>query len=355
MPSVAKFPTDSDRDGGLGTILAPAIPAVRHRVSPEGSGGNIADYAFGRFPEVPKARWRSLVEEGRICWENGDSVALDTRLEAQRTLLISFPADMLARAGVGPFPADLIALHHDDDLIAVHKPPGLLAYPQGLATLSAQQYAERWVQRRDGRTSKLRPLHRLDRETSGVLMYAKNLSADRRIKRAFKARTIGKSYLAVVRGIVEPDVQTVAAAIGPAGADIRVQQGVRADGKPAETVVTVIARGPKHSVVTLAPRTGRTHQIRVHLAHIGHPIVGDKLYTDGGRYFPAHRLEPLTEQAMVVLQLRRHALHAHRITVPTPEGHLDIYAPIPEDIREFAKLHLPQWQHSPGANASGTT
>lgn len=164
-------------------------------------------------------------------------------------------------------------LHADDHLIAIDKPAGLLAVP-GRGADKADCAA--------ARVQALYPdalvVHRLDMATSGLMLMACGLPMQRALSRAFETRRVDKRYLAVVHGVLRDDAGEIALPLGADWPNRPRQQVDALHGKPATTRWRVLQRGAHHTRVELEPHTGRTHQLRVHLAAIGHAIVGDVLY-----------------------------------------------------------------------------
>ena len=169
----------------------------------------------------------------------------------------------------------------DPSFYVIDKPAGLPIHPTGryhYSTLTA-------VLRERFPGEPLQVAHRLDRETSGLLLVARTQQAASVLKSAFQRRLIRKRYLAIAHGHVLPELQILDQAIGPAGTLVRVRMAVRSveqGGLPSRTEVQVLERSQHYSLLECRPFTGRQHQIRVHLDAIGHPIVGDKLYPDEG-------------------------------------------------------------------------
>lgn len=178
-------------------------------------------------------------------------------------------------------------LHEDDALLAVVKPAGLLAVPgRGAAKadcLSARVQA-RWPD--------ALVVHRLDEATSGLMLFARSLAAQRTLSRAFEQRAIDKRYVAVVGGRLDAadDWQLIDTPLAADWPNRPRQQVDAVLGKPAQTRWRVIGRAGDHTRLELQPLTGRTHQLRVHLASIGHPIVGDRLYASAALQGAAARL-----------------------------------------------------------------
>lgn len=183
----------------------------------------------------------------------------------------------------------------------------------------------------------LAPAHRLDRGTSGCLLLTRDAATARHFDLAFRQRRIGKEYLAVADGTLAADEFVVEA---PLGIDPRSRVtnkvAVAIDGAPAATRFVVLARGSGRTLVRALPATGRRHQIRVHLAHVGHPIVGDLLYgADERQFIRFQRGQPIDPVPGVAPG--RHLLHAHRLAFPAPgcDGPIELSAPVPADFGDW--------------------
>ncbi len=317
---------------------------VPHRVRRAGDGVELLPYVLQTFTTADPAALRVAVDEGRF-WlaPDGPVLTATSRLEAGAILLARVPAQVVADPWLPPPPRTLSIIYKDDDLLVADKPAGLLSYPMGPRKIAALSIVERQLMGAMERWE-LRPSHRLDRETSGLLMWARHIEADRRIKKAFSRRAVSKTYLALVRGRLDEPVH-VDAPMGPEGGEIRVRQAVRKDGKAAQTDVHPLGTfgdgEQEWSWVQVRPRTGRTHQIRVHLAHLGHPIVGDKIYCDGGRAFLRWWDGDLDDSDLERLQLPRQALHAWTMSLAHPMSGepLQLRAPLPADVVAFAQAH----------------
>ncbi len=228
----------------------------------------------------------------------------------------------------------------------VDKPAGLLTHPtrpdgaptlwDGLRQLLAYELANR---------GQLSIITRLDRETSGLVLLALTPERARALGLAMQCGLIGKEYFAIVRGWPEWDQTRIDAPIvrqGEVGeSPVWLKRCVDPRGAGARTDVTLMRRferdGKKFAMVRSEPKTGRTHQIRVHLAHVGSPLVGDKIY--GGREGAAY-LEFIetgwTPQLAAELLLPRHALHAAALRFPIGEDFVEVRCGLPSDLRDFA-------------------
>lgn len=218
-------------------------------------------------------------------------------------------------------------LYEDADLLAVNKEPGVVVHPGNGVHEPTLVSHVLWhcgssLSRLGG---KERPgvVHRLDKETSGVILFAKSDAAYLALTQAFANRSIEKTYLALVKGVPSLKAGKIEAAIGR-NPNRRTQMRVQPTGRPATTFWEHAQRfGALASQLECHPQTGRTHQIRVHLNHLGHPILGDESY--GYRHQP-----PLP-------RIPRVMLHAHRLCFAHPvqsDQHLDIQAPLPEDFQQ---------------------
>ena len=236
-------------------------------------------------------------------------------------------------------PRTIGVLHRDEHVLVIDKPAGLPVHA------SAKFYFNT-VTRVLAETFPGEPLqiaHRLDRETSGALVVARGFTAASRLKTAFARKQAKKAYLAIVRGA--PDFESrevdipIAINDAPGGLDVRMVP--RADAPPALTRVAVVERRAGCALVRAEPVTGRQHQIRAHLAAIGHPIVGDKIYGHGDDLFRAYCAGGLTDELLALLELPRHALHAASIEIPHPAtgDPLRVESPLPADLAAYLASH----------------
>lgn len=237
---------------------------------------------------------------------------------------------------------DLVILYEDEHIVAVDKPSGMACHPVGRTrhgTLVNKLHA-RYRSASPEADTVPRLGHRLDRDTSGVVVCVKHRHADVAITGLFTARRVQKTYLAIVHGRLEPAEGVVDAPLGDdRAADTRLHQGVVEGGLPSRSRYAVRAQYARHALVALSPLTGRTHQLRVHMAHIGHPIVADHLYGDVRPLcisHAQHRTRPADDRVV----LARLALHAHRLALPHPvTGQpLVIESPLPADMAAAADV-----------------
>ena len=210
-------------------------------------------------------------------------------------------------------------LYRDPDVVAVNKPEGVAAVPEHAhdpTCLSERISAEMG--------SKVMPVHRLDKDVSGVILYACQAESHRFLNAAFEERRVKKTYLALVHGTIREDHGVIIQPIREYGSG---RMGVSPDGKPSETTYRVRERFGAYTLVEAEPRTGRRHQIRVHLYHLGHPIVGDIKY--GDRSIQQH--------------YARLMLHAEGIEIPLPSGKPLILHTCPSATfaAELARLRSP--------------
>ena len=246
-------------------------------------------------------------------------------------------------------PISIVA--EDADWLVVSKPPHLLVHPTrpgGPATLlDALRALLAYEIVNDGQVSLI---HRLDRETSGLLLVAKTAASARRFSLDMMRGRIGKEYLAAVWGWPAWDTLTVDAPLLRLGekesSRIWLKRTVHPDGAPARTRFEVLRRGERpasesddggrYSVVRAVPATGRLHQIRVHLAHAGHPVVGDKIYGPDEECYLRFIETGWTPELARVLWLDRHALHACRLTFDDGQGERrTVESPLPADLASF--------------------
>jgi 23S rRNA pseudouridine1911/1915/1917 synthase len=301
-------------------------------VSPAEAGQRLDVFLSG-VSGLSRARVQRLIEDGHVL------VAGQPRKPRHRVtsgqaiqLRIPPPAPLL----LTPEAIPLDILHEDNDLIVLNKAPGMVVHPgagRHSGTLVHALLAHCGTLPGIGGVERPGIVHRLDRDTSGVLVVAKTEAAHQSLSRQFKARVVKKRYLALVHGEVRQDSGRIEAAIGRREHD-RKRMGVRArGGREARTAYHVLRRLPGMTVLALDLETGRTHQIRVHLSHIGHPVIGDQVY--GGRR--ERRRAPSEEP-----RAERQMLHAWRLGFhhPTTGAWVEFTAPLAEDFLRLAGAAL---------------
>lgn len=280
-------------------------------------------YLAARLHRYSRARAQKIIDEGRVTMQ-GRPVKASLRVAQGETAVIRYP-----RAKEPPVAHETMrVLFKDESLVVIDKPGGVLSHPTDkilnntVTTILTRQLGR-----------KVHLAHRLDRETSGVLILALDGQAARALFEQFVSRAIGKEYLAVVHGAVSWTETTVDAPLGPAGGEIRVRQAVGA-GLPAITAFERLSSDGKLSLVRALPKTGRLHQIRAHLAHLGYPVVGDKLYNGTGTvYMKAVRRE-IGQDDLDSLGADRQLLHAWKASFDHPRTgrRMTVEAPIPADF-----------------------
>ncbi|ACD82330.1 RluA family pseudouridine synthase [Candidatus Methylacidiphilum infernorum] len=224
------------------------------------------------------------------------------------------------------------------DYLIVDKPPFLLSHPtrkkKGPSILE-------WLQNlHPGISFKL--IHRLDRETSGLLVVAKNSAAAAYFGRQMEKRLIQKGYLAISWGELKADYLKIEAPLGYLGGakgnEIVIRQGIVPHGTQSVTEIYPLGHGGGYSLLWVRPLTGKLHQIRVHLSTIRHPVVGDKLYGPNPSFFLEFAKRGWTEEMEKVLLLPRHALHAAYLSFFWKGDKKQFYSPLPEDLKKFLGL-----------------
>ncbi len=284
--------------------------------------GERLDRAVAGLAGVPRRRARVLVEAGRA-WLNAVSVRVLSRAVVTGDVIDVIPEGETL-APPPELPPALEIIHEDGWLVAVNKPPGLASQApreRRPGELTAPESLALQLAARDGKRSELLLFHRLDRITSGILVLARHHDSARALAAAWAAGKAEKTYLAVVRGDPGREPITVADRIGR---DRLAPGRFRADrtGKPAKTLLRRLSAASGLALVEARPLTGRSHQVRVHLAETGTPVAGDRIYA-GGSGTP------------------RPFLHAWRLKLPHPRdgAPLRLEAPLPADMREFLAAH----------------
>ena len=329
------------------------------------SGARLDRYIAEHLPELSRAAVQRLIDDAYVR-VNGVVRKASYRVQVGETITLVIPPPEPATPRAEKIPLDI--LYEDDDLIVINKPAGMVVHPaaghrEGTLVNAILAHCpnlnvggdatSRGKRNTDGMASPPRDVasverpgivHRLDRETSGIIVVAKNDAALRDVQAQFKSRRVHKTYLALVEGIVKPPRGKIDA---PIGRDPKHRQKMavvtRGERREATTVYRTLARLPsnellgsagasplkradaQYTLLEVEPQTGRTHQIRVHLAFLGFPVVGDAVY---GKKKNA-------------LGLTRQFLHAWKIafTLPRDGRAVSFVAPLPEELRE-ALHHL---------------
>lgn len=222
-------------------------------------------------------------------------------------------------------------VHEDGDLLVVDKPAGLVVHPGAGNPRHTLQNALLGLDPKLAALPRAGLIHRLDKDTSGLLVVARNAEAQTSLSRQLMARTMSREYLAVSVGVMTGG-GTIDAPIGRNRSD-RLKMAVRESGRPAVTHYRVLERFRAHTYISVKLETGRTHQIRLHLAHQKYPIVGDPVY--GGRF--AQPRDASQELIVTLRAFKRQALHAASLGFDHPRTgkRLALQSPVPEDFRQL--------------------
>lgn len=296
---------------------------------PASAAGLRLDQALAReLPQYSRARLQSWIESGAVRVDGRALRAKDKVVGGER---VEIEARLESQTRVEPEALPLDIVHEDSALIVINKPPGLVVHPGAGNPAHTLQNALLAFDPTLELVPRAGLVHRLDRDTSGLMVVARTVESHAALVEALSAREIERQYLAVVVGVMTAG-RTVDEPIGR-HRTVRTRMAVRSDGRHAITHFRVEKRFRAHSLVRAELETGRTHQIRVHLAHIGYPIVGDPVY--GGR----RRLPPAATPELVseLNSMRRQALHAARLKLTHPETGREMQweAPLPDDMRRL--------------------
>jgi 23S rRNA pseudouridine1911/1915/1917 synthase len=284
---------------------------MRVHASAEDAGERLDAFLAG--PLGSRAQAQRLIEDGAVRVD-GALVPKRHRMSAGETVTVELPAAAAAEPDLAP--AAYAVRYEDDDLLVVDKPAGVVVHPaRGHASGTLSQALAGVAG--GGEEGRAGIVHRLDRDTSGLLVVARSAEAHRRLKHALQTREITRGYVALVEGRPPARTGTIEA---PIGRDRRVRTRMSTDTEAPRDAVThfeVAEALPRTTLLDVRLETGRTHQIRVHLQAIGHPVVGDPEYGTAGR-----------------LGLGRQFLHAARLAFAQPftGAPIDVGSPLPDDL-----------------------
>jgi len=338
-------------------------------VPPERAGLELDEFLCLHFPEFNKGFLRRAVRDGLVLLD-GMRTTPSQKLRADQVLIVELDDLELPVAPVAP-ELRVPILFEDDDLLVVDKPAGLAVEPErwarDSATLAGALLAlarERSGTKADGEAGplalRLRAVHRLDKNTSGALVVAKHLEAERALRGAFEGERVRKTYHALVEGeqpLADGEEQEIDLALGP---DEKRSGRVVVDptGKPAVTRVSVLERFRGFTWVQCRPLSGRTHQIRVHLAATGFPLAVDPVYGRRSELLlsnlkAGYRVKKGRPERPLITRL---TLHAAAIEVPSPrepERTVRVEAPLPKDLEKLLKqlAKVRPWTERTGTRA----
>jgi 23S rRNA pseudouridine1911/1915/1917 synthase len=308
-------------------ISTPASPDARVIQDSE-IGQRLDRYVVSRLPEISRSLVQTMIADGLVL-VNGRASKAGYMLRSGDSVQISAlrPTQLPQRAQ--PFALPLEIVYEDQDLLVVNKPAGLVVHPApghtGDTLVNALAARYPYLQSDHSPESDLRPgiVHRLDKDTTGLIIVAKNAQTQAALIDEMKEHAIIKRYLALVEGVVSLDYGSIDAPIGR-NPRHRQQMAITATGsREAVTHFRVLQRFSRHTLLLLQLETGRTHQIRVHLKAIGHPVVGDPVYGSGN--------------ARGNLGLKRQFLHAYQLVFKHPRSGelLELEAPLPADLQDI--------------------
>ncbi len=292
------------------------------------AGERLDRYLARNLPDLSRSQVQRLIRDGRVVVDE-ETPKPGTPISPGMQVIVRIPLSPPDEIFPQSIPLDVV--YEDDDLLVVNKPAGMVVHPshghsQGtLVNALLARYPNLTV----GDSGRPGIVHRLDRDTSGLIVVAKTEHALEHLRRQFKSRKVRKTYLALVHG-QPPAPEGIIEA--PVGRDPRQRQrmAVIADGRPARTRYKVREELGDYSLLSIAPETGRTHQIRVHLAWLGVPVAGDPVY---GHERGARRVK-------ADMGLERQFLHAWRLSFERPGGEesVSLEVPLPADLQQAIDL-----------------
>jgi len=302
---------------------------IEIKIQASQAGQRVDKLVADEIKELSRSAVQRLIKEERIT-VNATPVKASHRLEAGDVVLACLPPPQPSE--IHPEPIPLTILYQDASLIVVNKPAGMVTHPahghtSGTLVNALLAHVPCLAQMDDPRRAGI--VHRLDKDTSGLIVVAKTKAARQALQAQFKAREVQKTYLALVEGHPKPEQGLIEAAIGR-DPHHRKRMAVLSSGREAITAYRMLEHFDRHSLVQAKPKTGRTHQIRVHMSFIRHPVVGDRVY--------GYRRQRLP--------LKRHFLHAQHIRFrhPSSDQPVEFHADLPPDLLTLLnrlRAHLP--------------
>jgi 23S rRNA pseudouridine1911/1915/1917 synthase len=287
-----------------------------------------------RLPEHSRSFIARLIDEGRVIVEENPAPKASQRVASGQVAIVDIPPPAATSAASQEMPLSI--LFEDSDLVVVDKPAGLVVHPAaGHADQTLVNALLFHVHDLSGIGGQLRPgiVHRLDKDTSGVMVIAKNDEAHRKLSAAWSTTAVRKEYVAIVYGTPAKSRGTIDAPLARDPRN-RKRMAIVAGGRSAVTDYEIVQPLRHACVIRCLLRTGRTHQIRVHLKSLGHPIIGDPVYSG-----PQWRGIPDKKLQKAISGFGRQALHAAKLTIPNPRtgAPMSFEAPLPLDMTELIR------------------
>ena len=314
------------QDAGSGPLILQVGSSIKER--------RVDKYLHGRFSNFSRVMIQKQIAAGNVK-VNGKIVKPSFKLSPGDEIDLTLP--QLPSKEIEPEDIPLSIIYEDDDVIIINKQADMVVHParsntHGTLVNALAFYSDKL----SSGLGEFRPgiVHRLDKNTTGVMVVAKNDAAQWKIAKQFERRQVKKTYLAIVHGTPELTADRISAPLGT-HPRIREKYAIRPEsGKEAITFYEVVESFRGFSLLKLTPKTGRTHQIRVHLSYIKHPIVADDMY--GGRLVYPWQLKD-TEAGVEEPIINRCALHASTLEFkhPTTERIVKFEAPLPEDVQNL--------------------
>lgn len=292
-------------------------------VNENDKGKRLDIYIAENFNELSRTMIKKLIESNNIL-VNDKLEKVSYKVQANDNISIDVPEAKETKLKAQEIPLDII--YEDSDIIVVNKPKGMVVHPangnpDGTLVNAILSICKNSL---SGIGGELRPgiVHRLDKDTSGLIIVAKNDKAHINMSEQIKERNVKKTYIALVRGNVPEEEATINMPIGRSTKD-RKKMAVTKNGKQAITHFKVLKRYSKYTLLEIKIETGRTHQIRVHMAEIGYPVVGDAVYSNGKNEFG----------------IEGQMLHAYKLEFmhPITNKHMELTAPLPQYFEEILK------------------
>lgn len=315
--------------------------ALTLAVEPHEGGQRLDAWLCARIDGMSRARATAHIAAGHVALLQGPAQAkVKPSLLVHKTMVFRVALQPRPQLSAEPEPIPLTIVYEDEDLLVVDKPPGLVVHPaagheSGTLVNALLHHAPEM----DGvGDDEVRPglVHRIDKDTSGLLVVSKNERAMRRLAADFAAHRLERRYVAIALGNLREDRLTVRTLHGRHPTDRKRFSGRVREGKPAVSHFTVLARTPLTTLVVCTLETGRTHQIRMHLAELGHPIVGDALY---GGVRPHPRTSRTAADLPWLQRVSRQALHAYALGFRHPRTGAQLRFELgwPEDLQAVAQ------------------